>query len=135
MTKTNLKTAPKTTVGDVIASNVDFLKSASVNVAVTSGSITVRLTDDEKLPAVFAALPRQAQKILKFIGDHLVDGVCELTPELRSELDEYVIHKSEENAVVTTYLGLLLGNPWGPRLSKKLRKAQDGDHFACLTRV
>ena len=110
MTKTNLKTAPKTTVGDVIASNVDFLKSASVNVAVTSGSITVRLTDDEKLPAVFAALPRQAQKILKFIGDHLVDGVCELTPELRSELDEYVIHKSEENAVVTTYLGLLLGN-------------------------
>jgi hypothetical protein len=55
---------------------------------------------------------------------------------VKPEPTKKLVHESESNDVIGTYLGLILGKPWGKgRGSDKLRKAMGGNNFAVFTRI
>tara|TARA_R110000782_G_scaffold100240_1_gene186306 strand:- start:82 stop:540 length:459 start_codon:yes stop_codon:yes gene_type:complete len=97
-----------------------------------------KLTTDPKLATVLHYMPPQAQRLVQAMAEYLGDdGVVTIEDEVTvSIIAEKLIHDSESNDVIGTYLGLILGKVWGKgRGSDKLRKAMGGNNFAVFTRI
>ena len=97
-----------------------------------------KLTTDPKLATVLHYMPAQAQRLVQAMAEYLGDdGVVTIKDEATvAIITEKLIHKSKSNDVIGTYLGLLLGKPWGKgRGSDDLRKAMGGNIFAVFTRL
>ena len=97
-----------------------------------------KLTTDPKLAAVIHAMPAQAQRLVQAMAEYLGDdGVVTIKDEITvSIIAKKLVHESESNDVIGTYLGLILGKVWGKgRGSDKLRKAMGGNNFAVFTRI
>ena len=124
---------------EVIANpNLDIAKNLVVKQSASTGLVgSFKLTSDPKLANVLAALPPQAQTMVREMAQGLNDkGITTIDAERAAEIEEACIAKSSTNEVIGVYLPLTLGNVWGKgRGSQKLRDAMGGESFPVWTRV
>ena len=117
--------------------NLDIAKNLVVKQSASTGLVgSFKLTSDPKLASVLAALPPQAQTMVREMAQGLNDkGITTIDAERAAEIEEACVAKSSTNEVIGVYLPLTLGNNWVKRGSQKLRDAMGGDSFTIWTRV
>ena len=124
---------------EVIANpNLAIAKNLVVKQSASTGLIgSFKLTSDPRLASVLAAMPKQAQIMVREMAQGLNDeGIVTIDAQRAAEIEEACINKSTTNEVIGVYLPLTLGNVWGKgRGSQKLRDAMGGNSFTVWTRV
>jgi len=118
--------------------NLDIAKNLVVKQSASTGLIgSFKLTSDSKLASVLAAMPKQAQVMVREMAQGLNDeGIVTIDAQRAAEIEEACINKSTTNEVIGVYLPLTLGNVWGKgRGSQKLRDAMGGNSFVIWSKV
>ena len=118
--------------------NLAIAKNLVVKQSASAGLVgSFKLTSDSKLASVLAAMPKQAQVMVREMAQGLNDeGIVTIDAQRAAEIEEACINKSTTNEVIGVYLPLTLGNVWGKgRGSQKLRDAMGGNSFVIWSKV